>query len=70
MHGSKIVASLFRVCFTSIDEQGESYPCTQIAMTWNGKRRCPFCTRYASGVYFYRLTAPGINQVKKMLMLK
>lgn len=24
----------------------------------------------ASGVYFYRLTAPGINQVKKMLMVK
>ena len=24
----------------------------------------------ASGVYFYRLTAPGINQVRKMLMMK
>lgn len=24
----------------------------------------------ASGVYFYRLTAPGISQVKKMLMVK
>ena len=24
----------------------------------------------ASGVYFYRLTAPGVNQMKKMLMVK
>ena len=24
----------------------------------------------ASEVYFYRLTAPGINQVRKMLMMK
>jgi hypothetical protein len=27
-------------------------------------------TRSASGVYFYRLTAPGVNQVKKMLLTK
>ena len=27
-------------------------------------------SRLASGVYFYRLTAPGINQVKKMLLTK
>ncbi|HUI28935.1 MAG TPA: protease pro-enzyme activation domain-containing protein [Candidatus Acidoferrales bacterium] len=27
-------------------------------------------SRFASGVYFYRLTAPGINQVKKMLLTK
>ncbi len=27
-------------------------------------------SRLASGVYFYRLTAPGISQVKKMLMIK
>jgi hypothetical protein len=26
--------------------------------------------RLASGVYFYRLTAPGINQVKKTLLAK
>ncbi len=25
---------------------------------------------FASGVYFYRLTAPGVIQVKKMLMIK
>ena len=24
----------------------------------------------ASGVYFYRLTAPGVNQINKMLMIK
>jgi len=27
-------------------------------------------SRLASGVYLYRLTAPGINQVKKMLLTK
>jgi hypothetical protein len=27
-------------------------------------------SRLASGVYFYRLTAPGVNQVKKMLLTK
>ncbi len=27
-------------------------------------------SRLSSGVYFYRLTAPGINEVKKMLMTK
>jgi tetratricopeptide (TPR) repeat protein len=27
-------------------------------------------SKLASGVYFYRLTAPGINQVKKMLLTK
>ncbi len=27
-------------------------------------------SRSASGVYFYRLTAPGVNQVKKMLLVK
>lgn len=27
-------------------------------------------SRLASGVYFYRLTAPGIMQVKKMLLTK
>ena len=27
-------------------------------------------SRLSSGVYFYRLTAPGMNQVKKMLMVK
>ena len=24
----------------------------------------------ASGVYFYRLNAPGVNQINKMLMIK
>ena len=27
-------------------------------------------TPYASGIYFYKLTAPGINQIKKMLLTK
>ncbi len=27
-------------------------------------------SRYASGVYFYRFTAPGVEMVKKMLMIK
>lgn len=27
-------------------------------------------TRLASGLYFYRLSAPGVSQVKKMLMVK
>ena len=32
-------------------------------ITFNG-------SRFASGVYFYRLTAPGVNQINKMLMIK
>jgi hypothetical protein len=24
----------------------------------------------SSGIYFYRITAPGVNQVKKMVLLK
>ena len=27
-------------------------------------------SRFASGVYFYRLTAPGVSQVKKMVLAK
>jgi predicted outer membrane repeat protein len=37
-------------------------------VTWNGENSTG--ERVASGVYFYRLTAPGFNQVRKMTVLK
>jgi len=27
-------------------------------------------SRFASGVYFYRLTAPGVSEVRRMLLMK
>jgi flagellar hook assembly protein FlgD len=38
------------------------------SVTWDG--RSDAGTQVATGVYFYRLSAPGFTQTRKMVMLK
>ncbi|MCK5619680.1 MAG: T9SS type A sorting domain-containing protein, partial [Candidatus Krumholzibacteria bacterium] len=58
-----VAGQLVKVLF---DE--EQSPASTRAVTWDGRNQAGHAV--SSGVYFYKIMAPGFTQTKKMIILK